>query len=328
MNDDTKFGTEKKKMLPVKIRAYIGLIRPFTLLAPLIGGICAGLMALGHLGLLHLPTLSTVYPFIKWDFNLLNLIYGALTLVILNSASNVLNQVYDLKIDRINKPYRPIPAGKVTVKEAKFIAWFLYGVTIFRSIVLMNGVFFALVLILILITIIYSAPPLRLKKRLWISNISIGFARGLLGIVTPWCLFGSIFNPIPWLVGTIIGLFLVGAATTKDYTDLPGDRKYGVRTLPAEYGIRRSIAIISPFFVVPFLIVPVATLEIGETTLFPEAAKGIILLVIWGGYIVHLLRREGRKRDRHFENSPVWVHMYLMLMALQIAFAVAFILPK
>ena len=313
-----------KETLSSKLRAYVTLVRPFTLLAPLIGGLCAGLMALGHLGL---TIFSKGYPFITWDMKLLQLVIGALTLVVLNAASNVLNQIYDLDIDRINKPSRPIPSGNVSPKEAKIYAGILYGITLLLSVMLRSGVFIILIVVLSLITITYSAPPLRLKKRLWLSNISIGLARGPLAVVTPWCLFGSILDPIPWLVGTIIGLFLVGAATTKDYTDLRGDRRYRIRTLPVEYGIPRSIAIISPFFVIPFVIVPVATLEIGGAALFPELTKGIILLVIWGGYIVHLLKREGRKRDRHFENSPVWVHMYLMLMALQIAFAVAFIVP-
>ncbi len=321
-----KKRVSKRQFLPVKIRAYIILMRPFTLLAPLIGGLCAGLMALGHLGLLKAPEFSGAYPFLKWEVYHLQLIYGAVTLVILNAASNVLNQVYDIDIDRVNKPSRPIPSGKVSVNEAKAIAWILYGVVLFRSLMI-NGVFAGLVFVLAIFTIVYSVPPGRLKKRLWISNISIGLARGLLGIVAPWCIFGSIFEPTPWLVGTIIGIFLVGAATTKDYTDLMGDKKYGIKTLPAVYGIKRSIAIISPFFVIPFLLVPVATWEIEGRVLFPEPAKGIILLIIWGGYIVHLLRKEGRKRDKHFENSPVWVHMYLMLMALQIAFAVAFIIP-
>jgi len=315
----------ERKIIPAKIRAYIALVRPFTLLAPLIGGLCAGMMALGHLGMLETPSFRLGYPFFEFGFSPLRLIYGAMTLVILNAASNALNQVYDVDIDKVNKPYRPIPSGRISIKEAMAISWFLYGVALFRSL-LINGVFAGLVFILAAITVIYSVPPVRLKKRLWISNISIGFARGLLGIVTPWCIFGSIFNPIPWLVGTIIGIYLVGAATTKDFTDIPGDKKYGVRTLPAVYGVKHSITIISPFFVIPFIIVPIATWDFKGLALFPEPAKGIILLILWGIYIVHLLRKEGQKRDRHFENSPVWVHMYLMLISLQIAFAVAFII--
>jgi 4-hydroxybenzoate polyprenyltransferase len=31
---------------------------------------------------------------------------------VLNAASNALNQIYDLEIDRVNKPLRPLPSGR------------------------------------------------------------------------------------------------------------------------------------------------------------------------------------------------------------------------
>ena len=37
---------------------------------------------------------------------------------VLNAASNAINQIYDLEIDRINKPQRPLPSGRLTMREA------------------------------------------------------------------------------------------------------------------------------------------------------------------------------------------------------------------
>ena len=34
---------------------------------------------------------------------------GALMAAVLNAASNAINQIYDLDIDRVNKPKRPLP---------------------------------------------------------------------------------------------------------------------------------------------------------------------------------------------------------------------------
>ena len=36
----------------------------------------------------------------------------------LNGASNALNQIYDLEIDRINKPKRPLPSGRISIGGA------------------------------------------------------------------------------------------------------------------------------------------------------------------------------------------------------------------
>ena len=98
--------------LPRKLGAYLELIRPFTLLAPIFGGLGGSLLAL------------TVQDFVGFDWG--TLIYGVSTLVLLNAASNCMNASYDAHIDGINKPYRPIPRGLVTSDEASSLAFLLY----------------------------------------------------------------------------------------------------------------------------------------------------------------------------------------------------------
>ena len=51
-------------------------------------------------------------------------------------------------------------------------------------------------------------------------------------------------------------LFLVGAATTKDFSAMEGDRAGGCRTLPVRYGVKKAAWMIAPFFVFPWLLVP------------------------------------------------------------------------
>ena len=60
----------------------------------------------------------------------------------------------------------------------------------------------------------------------------------------------------PWYIGLVIGLFLLGAASTKDFADIEGDRAGGCRTLPIVYGVKKAAWIISPFFVLPWLLLP------------------------------------------------------------------------
>ena len=232
-----KDSYKKAKYAP-KVRGVIDLFRPFTLLAPLIGGCAAALMALaidplpkfeGRFivdGAFLSPTFSWEYPFIYWEFPLLELITGVSALMLVNAGSNILNQVYDLKIDKINKPYRPIPAKVITKDEARTVAWVVYLLTLWRAATVSSGAFLFLILIIMLITIFYSIPPVRLKKRLFISNISIAFARGVLGFVAGWCIFGNPFNQTPWLIGLVMSIYLFGAVTTKDFTDIEGDKKW------------------------------------------------------------------------------------------------------
>ena len=158
--------------VPGKLKGFVELVRPFTLMAPIIGGTSSALISYRvHFGTIPLPTISDVFPFIRWDFPAATtIIWGVLALVFVNAASNTLNQVHDVEIDRVNKPYRPIPAGIVTKDEARTMAWILYLVTLWRS-AWVNRTFAFFVLLLMLTTIAYSAEPVRLKKRLFLNNL-------------------------------------------------------------------------------------------------------------------------------------------------------------
>jgi 4-hydroxybenzoate polyprenyltransferase len=285
-----------------KVGAYIELIRPFTLLAPLFGGLGASFLAL----------VAMDFEGFRWP----TLIYGVATLMILNAASNCMNAAYDAHIDRINKPYRPIPKGLITRDEASSLAFMLYFVALFRAI-LISYQFFALVLLISIITIYYSMPPVRLKKRFWVSNVTIAFARGLLGFLAGWTIFGDPMAPTPWVIGSILFIYLVGATTSKDFTDVEGDRRYGMRTLPVVYGPKQAALISGPFFIVPFILIPVSVLR-GYLVV---SANYMLILVVWGAYVMWLLQTHATEHDPNFENSPAWKHMYLMLFALQLGFA-------
>lgn len=318
-----KESYEKAMLLPKKVRGFIDLIRPFTLLAPLIGGISGGLMGWRAVTDDPLPFLfiDHNFPFLQYHNGFLELLIGASTLIILNAASNALNAVYDVEIDKINKPYRPIPSGVVTKDEARTVAWILYPIVLFRA-VWVNRTFGLFVLMIMLITIAYSTRPLRLKKRLWISNFSIAFARGLLGFVAAWSIFGDPFSDAtPWIIGGVMMIFLIGAITSKDFTDIIGDKVHGIRTLPVVYGIKKSAVISGPFFVLPFILILLGLMA-GVLKL---AMFWLVLLALWGVIIAVLMQTVATREEKIFENSIVWVNMYLMLMALQIFFCATYV---
>ena len=292
--------------VPRKIAAYVELVRPFTLLAPIFGGIGGATLALA----------ANDFAGFSWG----TLVYGTATLVLLNAASNCLNAAYDAHIDAINKPYRPIPRGLVTRDEAASLAYLLYFVAFFRAI-LISVSFWALVMLISAVSYYYSMPPVRFKKRFWLSNISIAFGRGCLGFVAAWTLFADPLSPTPWIIGGIMFIFLVGATTSKDFTDVEGDRRYGMNTLPVVYGSRKAALIATPFFVAPFLLIPIGVLE---GYLVPES-NVLLVLALWGVYVMYLLQGKAQERDPSFENSPAWKHMYLMLFALQLGFAIVYL---
>ena len=98
-----------------RLRLYWELARPFTLVAPALGMFTGSVIALGA---------SPAIPLSPWIAAKIAL--GTLMAAVLNAASNTLNQVTDLEADRINKPDRPIPAGRVTPGEALRLSGWLY----------------------------------------------------------------------------------------------------------------------------------------------------------------------------------------------------------
>ena len=314
---------EKTEYAPKRLRAFVDLVRPFTLLAPAVGGFSGACMAMLIQRNMGSPTMSTAFPFLDWpELELYKIISGIASLVLLNSASNALNQVMDRDTDRVNKPYRPIPSGLISPKEGIWIAVLLYGLALWRA-TLVNRMFVLFVSVLILNTIAYSVSPLRLKKRLWLSNISIALPRGLLGIVAAYSIVGDPFQPEPWLLGSVMAVFLVGSTTTKDITDMEGDREFGMRTLPVVYGKRNAILVSVPFFVIPFVMM----VAYWYLDFLPGPTLYVaVLFLMWSLLVAFLLIKEGDREDEHFENSPAWKQMYLMLMGMQIGFLSLFIL--
>lgn len=283
-----------------KLKIYLELVRPFTLIAPMVGFLSGAIIA------------SEAMP----NFYCL---VGALSAVILNAASNVNNQYFDLDIDRINKPFRPFPSGKVSKRQIIIFTLLLYFSALILS-WLINLKLFLVILVTSIISFFYSAPPLRIKQYPFLSNISIALPRGMLLIVAGWSVTKPIFNIQPWFIGLIFALYLAGAATTKDFSDIKGDSQFGIKTLPVLYGVKRTAQMISPFFYTPFLLIPLGIImHIIRLTTLP-----LVFLTIWGLYAAKLIMQNPQELTLE-KNHISWIHMYLILIVGQIGFAIAYL---
>ena len=152
---------------------------------------------------------------------------------VLNAANNAINQIYDLDIDRVNKPKRPLPAGTPLDAARRGPSPSPASCSPGRPGLPGHAPgagrreCFWIVLFTSVLCWIYSAPPLWTKRRgIW-ANITIAIPRGVLLKVAGWSTVKTIMGAEPWYIGTIFGLFLLGAASTKDFADIEGDRAGG-----------------------------------------------------------------------------------------------------
>jgi len=301
-----------------KAKAYVDLARPFTLLMPMLGMFSGAATAWGAHHAKPPVTVGLLVP----------IALGVLMAGIFNAANNAINQIYDLPIDRVNKPKRPLPSGTLTLGEA----WVFTAVTYLLTWVLAwftapggRHECFVIVGVATVFTWIYSAPPLRTKRHgIW-ANVTIAIPRGLLLKVAGWSAVKTVLDWEPWFIGGIFGLFLLGASSTKDFADIEGDRADGCKTWPILYGVKKAAWMITPFFILPFALIPIGTylgILTGNRSLLYLLGP---LLMLYGGYVSYLMVRRPEEMATT-ENHISWTHMYLMMMVAQVGFALAYIL--
>jgi 4-hydroxybenzoate polyprenyltransferase len=295
---------------------WIELSRPFTLVAPALGVVSGAITAAGAAPREAWSLELIVYPML-----------GSLMAATLNAGNNALNQIYDLEIDRINKPKRPLPSGRLGVRDAWIFTLVTYIVALVLAWVVAPGgrhECFWIVIAAVIATFAYSCPPLRTKQRgIW-ANITIAIPRGVLLKVAGWSCVKTVLGFEPWYIGTIFGLFLLGASTTKDFADMEGDRRGGCRTLPIVYGVRTAAWMISPSFVLPFVVISIGAFTgvlTGNHLLLQLLAVG---MTMYGAYVCYLMLRRPEELAVD-ENHVSWAHMYRMMFVAQIGFAVAYL---
>lgn len=324
------------------MRAYLRLARPFTLAPPLLGIVSGAVCAFGSA---HNPDPARRLT----GAVIVTVMIGSLCASAMNAASNIVNQIADLEIDRRNKPGRPLVTGEVSTGSAWRLAAALYVLTIvptwlvvpypyesfsdrLHAPVPQHAAFFIYCLGA-LASLAYSFPLLGRTKRHWLAaNLTIAVTRGGLLKVAGWAFVASVLSLEAWTIGGVFAFFLLGATSTKDFSDMEGDRAHGCVTLPVRFGVARAAKIMAPFFVLPWLLVPLFAwlpdpADRSRALLTGNRAMLTLLgiaLALWGAYAARLLLKNPDDLART-ENHPAWTHMYLLLMAAQAGFAVAYL---
>lgn len=177
------------------------------------------------------------------------------------AAGNVINDIADIEIDRINKPQKLILGEKISVKTAKNVYFSLVSLAVLAAVALSflskNLNLFILIGMVNGLLWFYAE---RYKRQFFIGNLVVAFLGGLLVMVAGFFdMFFLMEQAIPWAKATtvvqmiieIVGVYAVFAFVVsfirelvKDMEDIKGDAKIGCRTLPIVLGVSVSTYII------------------------------------------------------------------------------------
>ena len=154
---------------------------------------------------------------------------AALSASFIAAAGYIINDYFDIKIDKINRPGRPLASGGISIKSAIifYFAFSLIGLILGLKI---NTGVFAIAFFTEILLFIYS---FKFKSIPLLGNLSVAFLTGLVFIYGGASVNNISFAIIPASFALIINLI---REIVKDMEDVEGDIKNGIVTFPYKFG--------------------------------------------------------------------------------------------
>lgn len=190
--------------------AYLEILRPANALMSVVAVFIGGLLVAGGASLFAAPQIYI----------------AVIAAFLVTGGGNVINDYIDVDSDRINKPRRPIPSGRMDQGTALAYAIFLFCIGILLSLAI-NFAAFIIVLVNVVLLILYSFD---VQDRLFLGNLVISY------LVGSTFLFGgaALGNPLLPLMLTLIALLAnMSREIIKDLEDIEGDRLAFLKKLTA-----------------------------------------------------------------------------------------------
>jgi geranylgeranylglycerol-phosphate geranylgeranyltransferase len=157
----------------------------------------------------------------------------------------LLNDLLDIELDRANGKKRPLPSGQVTKRQGWiFITW-TNSAAVLLAAITMNPASMILIVPMLAIGIMYSAPKIALDDRFVVKTVVIALYYMLcagLGITTVYGIDHVFSNPIiPIQAVLMLGSMRFISSVLNDSGDVEGDKAAGRHTIPIVIGRANTV---------------------------------------------------------------------------------------
>ncbi len=199
------------------IRSFLDLTRPLNCAIAALGVAVGAYLAGGDI-----------------DTHLLLLAMGAAAAI--GAAGNIFNDVFDLEIDCLNRPDRPLPNGRIPIPAAIVFGTILGCAGLFMA--ARVSVWHMLIALAILVAIVIYDR--------WLKRVAV--AGNLVVSLTAAAAlpFGGLLGEAwsaTWVPTLLAFLLHLAREIVKDVEDMDGDRLAGARTLPVLVGRHRALSV-------------------------------------------------------------------------------------
>lgn len=175
-------------------------------------------------------------------------LYGFITGFSISAYSMIINDVYDIEIDKINQPERPLPKGIISINSALLLSIILLLIGIVGSFLIS----YYSVLVAVTFSLLSWFYNIWGKRQGIIGNSIVAFSMSI-----PFIFGGIITGNISllvWSISLIAFLAGMGREIVKTIADIDGDKIKGIRSVSITYGSKRAMQIASIFIFISILI--------------------------------------------------------------------------
>lgn len=179
-----------------------------------------------------------------WDYRI---IIAAFACILVHSGCDIINDIYDVDIDKISKPNGSIVTGAIPLKTAWIYMISLFFIALLISLCLSPVLFLSFLIGIIVGGIMYSHPLFRLKDKpgVAMANMALCYSLESLGI---WSIYSSInFNSL--MVAAYIFVLVFSLTFMKDFKDVAGD----INSLPLLLGTSKAAKMCSVLAFLPLI---------------------------------------------------------------------------
>lgn len=189
---------------------------------------------------------------------------------------------------------RSIPAGRLTAGQV--LAATIFSVFGFVAICAWIGEQALLLSPIVLLVVLgYSFT----KRVTWLCHVVLGTGLGLAPVGAWLVITGNLSHPLPWILGTAVLFWSAGFDIVYSCQDVEVDKAQSLNSIPARFGIAKSLIISRSFHVVMILLLAGLYLELDQSVPVLVASLLTAILLLLG----HLrIRAEYRKLNR-IENA-------------------------
>lgn len=295
----TSYSESSEELNINKIKASLEIIRPVNALMGGIGAI-VGAVASGFFS--HPQNLTFIGA----------LIYGFIVVFCISAAGMIINDIVDIEVDRVNCPERPLPSGRLSLRDARILFCFFLVAGLSLGGLLwgtLGGTGWAAFLIIAIGVFLVVGYSIKLKRFGITGNVVVALVTSM-----SLLLGGSTQNRLDIAIWPALVAFLINMAReiTKGIDDLAGDAGAGVKTLAVLWGPPKAAIAAGLFMFSTMIISPVPYILQYFNLLYLAGILGIDILVL---YVIVSLLRDPSPANAHKLKTYQKIGMFLGLVA-------------